>query len=87
MEPSAALDAVNSWFASLREVQWVPNHFIIFPCRKEIFEERKEWIHKNIQGRYAWGSHYSCTSTIVVASVVGFEDPNDATLYALVFST
>lgn len=85
MNPSDALDAVNSWFASIREVDWVPNHFITFPCRKEIFEERKEWIHNNTQGRYAWGTSYVVhTSLVESREVVGFEDPNDAALYALI---
>jgi hypothetical protein len=79
-----------AWFGG-RELSWLPDHFVSFLCSEKIYAERKVWIHNNTRGRFAFGLKCTAFSTgiqvIIRKHYVGFEDPADATLYMLKFTT
>lgn len=69
------------WYG-LREMDWIPSHFTCVPLRSNLAKS-KFWIKSNTHGRYAFGKRLS---NRVIESVVGFEEPSEATLYTLSFS-
>lgn len=56
-----------------RELSFSPQHFVRMPINQNNTKAIKDWIWKNLVGRF-------CITTLFVA----FEDPSEASMFALI---
>ncbi len=74
------------WFSD-RELKYSPRHFV--PAKSQLTMQSKSWIINRLKGRYALVVDESALSDDIlgVAVIPTFEDPQEAILYELTWSS
>jgi hypothetical protein len=73
----------EDWY-NTRELDFIPKHFTLLPYPIRRSTEVLNWIIHNTTGRYAFGTKLVTENNKLVSKdVLGFEDPAEATYFAL----
>jgi len=73
----------QDWYGT-RELKWIPKHFTLISYPVKRTTNSLSWIVENTSGRYAFGTKlFKENNKVVSREILAFEDPAEATLFAL----
>jgi succinate dehydrogenase flavin-adding protein (antitoxin of CptAB toxin-antitoxin module) len=73
----------EDWYGT-RELDFIPKHFTVLPYPIRKGSDILSWILNNTSGRYAFGTKLVTENNKLVSKeVLAFEDPAEATFFAL----